>query len=343
MRQSSSFLKNRISSRLAAVLLLMVLIVCSLDSLAEADLTGIWSCDDGGLYYIRQIGETVWWYGEQSSPNPAFSNVATGTIDGNTVNLNWVDVPKGGTTSSGTLVLNIESSDELTAVQKTGGFGGSTWTRTTTGPAVSTAQPGPSPSSPQSSPTSTSIAPGMGPQLLDHAMGNNVDESSSEIITRTAAFSASDGKAYSWLSLGNVGTSKVEWMWYSPDNNRYATSSHDIPAPTSGDHWDTYKIFDSIQIAGFNAANLPGNWHVDVYIDGQKLLTEQFTLGTSGSGTPQPQPGSPASAPVSPGMGTPTPTVPGTSTAGPTTQGANGSLASLMGLDPNDPTLIELF
>jgi hypothetical protein len=181
----------------------------------------------------------------------------------------------------------------------------------------------------------------LGIQLLDHAMSNNVDESSSEINARTTAFSASDDKAYSWLSLGNIGTSKIEWMWYSPDNNTYATDSFDIPMPTSGDYWTNYKIFSYIKIAGFNAANLPGNWHVDVYLDGQKLLTEQFTLGTPGPGTSLPGPTAPI--PVSPGMGAPTPTMPGTNVTGPTTPGANESLATMLGLNANDPTIIEMF
>lgn len=328
MRLSGSFLDNGRISCLAVGLLLMV---CSLDSFAQADLTGVWSCDDGGLYYIRQFGDTVWWYGEQSSSNPAFSNVATGTVDGNTISLDWADVPKGQTTGSGILVLNVESTDRLTAIQKTGGFGGSVWTRMAISPA-NPAQPGP---------TSTSMQSGGGTQLLDHAMASNVDESSSEIITRTTAFSASDDKAYSWLSLGNIGTSKIEWMWYSPDNNTYNMNSFDIPMPTSGDHWDNYRIFSYIKIAGFNAANLPGDWHVDVYLDGQKLLTEQFTLGASGPGTSLPGPT--ASVPVSPGMGEPTPTTPGTNATGPTTTGSNESLTTSLGLNANDPTIVEMF
>jgi hypothetical protein len=174
--------------------------VCSLDSFAQADLTGVWSCDDGGLYYIRQLGDTVWWYGEQSSSNPAFSNVATGTVDGSTISLDWADVPKGQTTSSGILVLNVESTDTLTAIQNTGGFGGSVWTRMAISPA-NPAQPGP-------------------------------------------------------------GTS--------------------LPGPT-------------------------------------------------------------ASVPVSSGMGAPTPTTPGTNATGPTTTGSNESLATSLELNPDDPTIVEMF
>lgn len=101
--------------------------------LSTNDLTGIWNSNDGGIYYIRQIGDTIWWYGEQTAMSPLFANIARGTISGNTINLYWSDVPKGRSTSSGTLDLNIVSNSQLMATQKTGGFSGSTWTRQTTG------------------------------------------------------------------------------------------------------------------------------------------------------------------------------------------------------------------
>lgn len=95
------------------------------------DLTGVWDCDDGGTYYIRQSGNTVWWFGEPSIQPGGWSNDAKGAIAADTINLDWSDVPKGRTLNSGILVLRIESNDRLTALQKTGGFGGSVWTRRT--------------------------------------------------------------------------------------------------------------------------------------------------------------------------------------------------------------------
>jgi hypothetical protein len=93
------------------------------------DLTGVWSCDDGGKYYIRQLGNKIWWYGESNPNSPGWSNVMYGTISGNTIDGNWADVPKGGTLNNGMMKLKIESNNKLSAIQKTGGFGGSVWTR----------------------------------------------------------------------------------------------------------------------------------------------------------------------------------------------------------------------
>jgi hypothetical protein len=66
-------------------------------------------------------------------------------------------------------------------------------------------------------------------------------------------------------------------MWYSPKGNLFKTDSVDIPAPSSA-HWSSYNIWDYIDVAGNIPAELPGNWHVDVSMDGQKLLTERFTM-----------------------------------------------------------------
>jgi hypothetical protein len=102
-------------------------------------------------------------------------------------------------------------------------------------------------------------------------MASNVDESTYKVTTRTNEFSSTDSKAYSWLSLGNVGAGKIEWMWYSPKGNLYQKDSVDIPTP-SGAYWSSYNVWDHIDIAGNIPAELPGNWYVDISLDGQKLL-----------------------------------------------------------------------
>ncbi|NEP52126.1 MAG: hypothetical protein F6K65_26345 [Moorea sp. SIO3C2] len=104
----------------------------SSDLLAQAvtvNLNGVWRANDGGTYYIRQVGNELWWYGQSSNNGRSFSNVFHGYIGQNEVAGNWADVPRGRTRSSGEMVVRIDSSRRLTAVRKTGGFGGSVWTR----------------------------------------------------------------------------------------------------------------------------------------------------------------------------------------------------------------------
>lgn len=92
------------------------------------DLTGVWSCNDGGTYYVRQIEDEVWWFGE--SRDGSWANVFSGRRSGALVLGPWVDVPKTDSRGSGTLVLRIVSKDYFVADQHAG-FSGSDWKRTT--------------------------------------------------------------------------------------------------------------------------------------------------------------------------------------------------------------------
>src|SRR3954447_8851398 len=38
---------------------------------AKIDLTGAWLPNDGGIYYIRQLGKTTWWNGMSQRDRPA--------------------------------------------------------------------------------------------------------------------------------------------------------------------------------------------------------------------------------------------------------------------------------
>ena len=96
---------------------------------SSVDLTGVWNSDDGGIYYIRQIGTKIWWYGELDPHAPDWSNVMHGAISGNTINAEWTDVPKGSVMQYGNLKLHIASGNKIVAITKTGGFAGSVWTR----------------------------------------------------------------------------------------------------------------------------------------------------------------------------------------------------------------------
>ncbi len=118
-----------VDRRLIVVALAAALFMMVCPSVSAQDFSGVWSCDDGGTYYIHQIGNTIWWYGENDPSSPGFANVAKGTINGGKISLNWADVPKGTTFNNGILVLNIVSDNELQKIQYTGGFSGSKWTR----------------------------------------------------------------------------------------------------------------------------------------------------------------------------------------------------------------------
>ena len=91
------------------------------------DLTGYWTVSPDVDIYIKQIDNDVWWYCESVGVDPSWTSVANGTVDGSTVNLRWVDVPKGDNDLDGTLTLNITSDDEMQVIDQTGNWGGEDW------------------------------------------------------------------------------------------------------------------------------------------------------------------------------------------------------------------------
>ena len=95
--------------------------------------------DDGGVYYIRQVGDCVWWFGTDvagidlgKTGQGGFSNVAAGRVVGTEIELEWADVPLGGILGGGGLTVSIdEGGDSLRITEQRGnwGFGGHSFTR----------------------------------------------------------------------------------------------------------------------------------------------------------------------------------------------------------------------
>jgi hypothetical protein len=98
-------------------------------------LTGLWDSGDGGIYYVRQVGDRIAWQGMSDARQPsdvepgrAWDNVATGTIDeSGTITLDWADVPRGNILGSGTLTLqaepDVDGNLQLRVIDQTGIFG----------------------------------------------------------------------------------------------------------------------------------------------------------------------------------------------------------------------------
>ena len=103
-------------------------------------LTGAWSGDDSGVYYIRQVGDCVWWFGteiEDIDPGltgqDGFANVASGRVDGTRIDVEWVDLPMGDILGGGGLTLEYDQDDDLLVIRERRGvwipFGATTFTR----------------------------------------------------------------------------------------------------------------------------------------------------------------------------------------------------------------------
>lgn len=114
---------------------------CAADDPADVgELTGAWAGNDSGVYYIRQVGDCVWWFGTEvrdvelgPTGQRGFANVASGRIVSTQLDLEWADVPLGDAVNGGGLTfIYDEARDELTLAEQRGGrqpFGGTVLTR----------------------------------------------------------------------------------------------------------------------------------------------------------------------------------------------------------------------
>jgi hypothetical protein len=127
-------LRSYASRITAAAALTLFGLACPAAHAQEVNLTGKWKADDRGTYYIRQIGNEVWWEGRSEERGKEWSNVFHGEIKGKHIIGKWADVPRGEARGSGTLHLEMHFRDgnvvELRKAKEVGdGFGGGTWTR----------------------------------------------------------------------------------------------------------------------------------------------------------------------------------------------------------------------
>ncbi len=91
--------------------------------------SGVFKCNDGGTYYVRESEGSWRWYGE-SGDGVSWTNVFNGSEDDNgNISGVWFDVPKGKGRGFGRITVRRISRNVFTATNKTGGFSGSVWTR----------------------------------------------------------------------------------------------------------------------------------------------------------------------------------------------------------------------
>lgn len=125
-------------------------IACSTDDPEDVGaLTGAWQGDDGGVYYIRQVGDCVWWFGTEladiepgKTGQGGFANVAAGRVDGTEIDLEWADLTIGNIVGGGGLTISIDQGgDRLEVTEQRGdwGFGGRTFSRIDPSPSASVA------------------------------------------------------------------------------------------------------------------------------------------------------------------------------------------------------------
>jgi hypothetical protein len=102
-------------------------------SAPDDNLTGVWQCDDGGTYYVRDLFSNFWWFGRSADGGATWSNVFFGQAAAapkpRRISGLWADVPMGVVQGSGTMEILIENENSFRRTDGTGTFGGSHWFR----------------------------------------------------------------------------------------------------------------------------------------------------------------------------------------------------------------------
>lgn len=115
-------------------------------------------------------------------------------------------------------------------------------------------------------------------RCLDHATAQGIYEDIQRPRFRTDAFSITDPQAVSWVKIGPMTTTHVvEWNWYSPQGDLYL---YDGPVTIGevGQSHDDWPVWSQIDIADADAGSLPGDWTVEIFVDGRPLVTETFLI-----------------------------------------------------------------
>jgi hypothetical protein len=118
----------------------IIVATVSVSSAAPPDISGVWTADDGGTYYVREFQNEVWWLGwSPASSNDfhkgiGFSNVFQGVVSEGTITGEWADVPRGQTLGAGSLKIAVLSPTELSRISSSGGFSGSRWQKSASVP-----------------------------------------------------------------------------------------------------------------------------------------------------------------------------------------------------------------
>jgi hypothetical protein len=89
-------------------------------------LDGLWLGNDHGNYYLRQVGNEVWWVGLDGDTDGAgWTHTFRGLRSGNTINGRWVDVR--GNIGVGQLTLRVQGYRMVSTYSSNHNFGGSSW------------------------------------------------------------------------------------------------------------------------------------------------------------------------------------------------------------------------
>lgn len=98
-------------------------------------------------------------------------------------------------------------------------------------------------------------------------------------LNPTTTFSTQDSEVISHVKLQNLSEKhELRWEWYDPSGNLYhATKNYPIKT-SKGKYVNEATAWHKISLRGEKAQEYPGNWKVDVYLDGALIASNSFEV-----------------------------------------------------------------
>jgi hypothetical protein len=99
------------------------------------------------------------------------------------------------------------------------------------------------------------------------------------LLTPTTSFTTSDNAVIAHIRLANIsGEHWVQWKWYAPNKNLYyATAQHQI-GTAKGKYAEEATTWHKISIKNDKAEQYPGEWVVEMYLDGDLIAANRFDI-----------------------------------------------------------------
>jgi hypothetical protein len=111
-------------------------------------------------------------------------------------------------------------------------------------------------------------------EIVDHVMTRDPkSDTGCETPIETNTFLRVDDRVYSWLAAKDIIEGDVvKWEWYDPDSTLFEEGTYTATFSGNGCAWYWIPIKDDLP------ADMPGDWHVDVFYNDIFKFTENFTI-----------------------------------------------------------------
>lgn len=98
-------------------------------------------------------------------------------------------------------------------------------------------------------------------------------------VEPTTTFSTEDKEVIAYLKCSNLtGEHKLRWEWYDPNGKLYLSTGNYPLYTSSGKYVKEATAWHRLAIRDEKATGYPGDWRVEVYLDGERMVSQNFKI-----------------------------------------------------------------